>query len=351
MTELHDNICRYLSMIASGQLPEEKIADAFCSSELSSVMDKFAAMSVDIERLNTCNSVLVAQNQRIRDEVRLYRSIFENATVGIMILSGDGAITNVNRAVEYMFSYQAEELKLMNLSDITLPEDDVIDSELRQDLLEGRRNYYQIEKRYVRNDGMLFWGMVTTSVEWDESGTPSLIIMLEDISARKSAEFQMQEASTLDGLTGLYNRKYFDMEFSTLQYGMRLPVSIIVVDVDGLKLINDSIGHDAGDRLILGVATILKEAFRGDDIIARVGGDEFTILLPETCENVLETVLDRLHKCQARFNEAGPDFTVQFSSGYATAVRGEDMPAALKLADQRMYAEKKMHKGTRANPE
>lgn len=350
MTELHDDICRYLSIIASGNLPKERITDSFCSKELSSVIDKFASMSVDIERLNTCNSVLVAQNQRIRDEVHLYRSIFENATVGIMILTGDGTITNVNSAVEYMFGYQAEELKLMHLSDITLPEDYAIDSELWQDLLDGRRNYYQIEKRYVRNDGMLFWGMVTISVERDESGVPNLINMLEDISARKSAEFQLQEASILDGLTGLYNRKHFDAEFSSLQFGMRLPVSIIVVDVDGLKQINDSIGHDAGDRLILGVATILKEAFRGDDIIARVGGDEFTILLPETCENVLQVILDRLHKCQARFNEADPDFQVQFSCGSATAIRGEDMSGALKLADQRMYAEKKMRKGTRANP-
>lgn len=350
MTTFHHDICRYLSKIASGHLTEEKPPDCFCSKELSGVIDRFAAMFTEIERLKTCNLVLVAQNQRIRDDVRLYRSIFENAVVGIMVLSREGVIINVNQAIEYMLGYQVEELKLMSLADVTLPEDYAIDSDLQQDLLEGRRIYYQVEKRYVRNDGILFWGMVTVSVEWDELGVPSLINMVEDISARKSAEVQLEEASTHDGLTGLYNRAYFDMEFSSLQHSMRLPVSIIVVDVDGLKLINDSQGHEAGDRLIVGVATILKEAFRGDDTVARIGGDEFSILLPETGEDALRIVLDRLHKCQDRFNEASPDCNVQFSSGSATALRGCDLPNALKLADELMYAEKIMHKGTRANP-
>lgn len=351
MTVLNHDICRFLSKIAAGHLPENILADSFCSKELSAVIDRFSSMSADIIRLKTCNQVLVDQNQRIRDQVHLYSSIFENAVVGIMVLSENGEIINVNHAIEYMLGYQAEELKLMNLSDITMPEDYELDSELLRDLIEGRRIYYQVEKRYVRNDGILFWGMVTVSVERDESGTPSIINMVEDISARKSAEFQLEEASTRDGLTGLYNRAYFDMEFNSLQYSMRLPVSIIVVDVDGLKLINDSKGHEAGDKLIVSVASILKEAFRGDDTVARVGGDEFSILLPETGEDALASVLDRLHKCHDRFNEAYPNFRVQFSAGSATALKGTGIPGALKLADERMYAEKSLRKGTRANPE
>lgn len=347
MTSFHRDICSYLSKIASGHLPEEKLTELFCSDELSAVTDRFSAMSADIERLKTCNLVLVAQNQRVRDDEHLYRSIFENAVIGIMILSKDGAIINANRAMEYMLGYQIEDLKFMNLSELTMPDDYKIDAELQHDLIEGRRIYYQVEKRYVRNDGILFWGMVTVSVEWDESGMPRLINMVEDISARKSVELQLKQASTHDALTGLYNRAYFDMEFNSLQHSIRLPVSVMVVDVDGLKVINDSRGHEAGDRLIVSVATILKEACRGDDIVARVGGDEFSILLPETDEGALQVVIDRVHKCRERFNSASPYLQVEFSLGSATVYYGVEIPDALRLADERMYAEKITRKGSR----
>jgi diguanylate cyclase (GGDEF)-like protein/PAS domain S-box-containing protein len=344
MTTFNHDICRYLSNIASGRLPDENLTGFFCSKELLDVTNRFSSMSADIERLKTCNLVLVDQNQRIRDDERLYRSIFENAVVGIMILSEDGKVIHVNRAMEYMLGYQAEDLKLMNLSEVTMPEDYSIDAELQQSLIEGRSTYYQVEKRYVRNDGILFWGMVTVSIEWDEAGTPFLINMVEDISARKSVELQLKQASTHDALTGLYNRAYFDSEFTSLQHNMRLPVSIIVVDVDGLKLTNDSKGHEAGDRLIVSVATILTEACRGDDTIARVGGDEFSILLPATDEENLQVVLDRINKSQDRFNNANSNFKVEFSKGSATALKGKDISNALRLADERMYADKMMRK-------
>jgi diguanylate cyclase (GGDEF)-like protein/PAS domain S-box-containing protein len=248
-----------------------------------------------------------------------------------------------------MLGYQVDELKEMSLADLTLPEDHAIDADLQQDVIEGRRNFYHIEKRYTRSDGMLFWSLVTVYAVWDESGKLSLIHMMEDISARKSVELQLEQANTHDSMTGLYNRAYFDREFNRLQYSMRLPVSIIVIDVDGLKEVNDMKGHKAGDRLITSVASILKEAFRGDDTVARVGGDEFSILLPETGEDAILVLVKRLHRCQARFNDANPDFQVHFSTGSATAFKGDHIPQALKLADERMYAEKARHKSSRAS--
>jgi diguanylate cyclase (GGDEF)-like protein len=236
----------------------------------------------------------------------------------------------------------------LSLTDFTLPEDQAIDSEMLLDVMEGKRNYYQVEKRFTRNDGILFWSLVTVFAASSDSGVPSLIYMMEDISARKSVELQLEQTSTHDSMTGLYNRAYFDSEFISLQHSMRLPVSIIMVDVDGLKLLNDSIGHEAGDRLIVNVASILKETFRGDDTVARVGGDEFAILLPETGEDVLQVVIERLHKCHGRFNEANPDSMVNFSFGAGTAFIGKEIPAALKLADERMYANKIKSKAERA---
>ena len=348
MNSLHHDLSHYLSNITSGYLPDELPPDILCRQELLGIMDKISSLSDEVSQLQTESALMKSTYQHIFKQEHLYRSVFEHAVMGIMIVSRDSKIINANQAVEYMFGCQVDELKDMNLSDFTLPEDHAIDAQLQQDVIEGRRNYYHIEKRFTRNDGILFWSLVTAFVVWDESGTLSLIHMLEDISARKAVELQLEQASTHDAMTGLYNRAYFDSEFISLQHCMRLPVSIIVVDVDGLKQVNDSKGHEAGDRLIVGVAAILKETFRGEDTVARVGGDEFSILLPETGEDALQTIIERLHKCQMRFNEASPNCQVHFSIGSATAFRGSAIPETLKIADERMYAEKILHKGSRA---
>lgn len=344
---LHD-LSRSLLNISSGHQAVYLPPDLPCREELLAVMTRISSMSDENSLLQAESTAHKLQYEQIFKQEHLYRSVFDRAVVGIMILSCDSRIINVNQTVEYMFGCPVDELIGMNLSDFTLPEDQVIDEELLQDVMEGRRNYYQIEKRYTRNDGILFWCLLTVFIVCDESGTVSLIHMLEDISARKAVELQLEQENTHDSMTGLYNRAYFDTEFTRLQYSMRLPVSIIMVDVDGLKLLNDSNGHEAGDRLIVNVAAILKETFRGDDTVARVGGDEFSILLPETGEDALHLVIELLHKCRVRFNEANPHMKVNFSTGSATAFQGGEIPKALKLADERMYADKIMHKAARA---
>lgn len=340
----YQDLNRCMAKVSAGILTDELPSGMVCRHELTGIIDKIAALTAEVARLQSESAARQATCQQISKQEQLYRSVFEHAVVGIMIISRESTIIDVNQAVEYLFGYQGHELKEMPLSDFILPEDYAIDRELLQDVIEGSRNYYQTEKRYARNDGIILWCLVTVFAVWDDSGRLSLVHMLEDISAQRSAELQLELASTHDAMTGLYNRAYFDREFSRLQYSMRLPVSIIEVDVDGLKQVNDSQGHEAGDRLITSVAAILKEAFRGDDTAARVGGDEFSILLPETGEEAVQAVCERLRKCQLRFNEANPDGQVHFSLGSATAYKGNEIPGALKQADERMYAEKRLHK-------
>ncbi len=344
MKAFQHDLSRYLSDISAGNLPDELPRDMVCRQELLEFMNKIKSLSDEISQLQAESSTLKSSCKQISKQEHLYRSVFAHAVVGIMIVSRDNRIIDANQSLEYMLGCQVDELKDMSLSDFTLPEDYLIDAELQQDVIEGKRNYYQIEKRYTRNDGMLFWCLETVFAVWDESVTVNLIHMLEDISARRSVDMQLEQASNNDAMTGLYNRAHFDREFNRLQHSMRLPVSIIVVDVDGLKQLNDTKGHEAGDRLIIRVATILKETFRGDDIVARVGGDEFSILLPETGLEIVDAVIERLRKCQASYNAATPNFQATFSIGSATAFKGSEIPKALKLADERMYAEKKIHK-------
>lgn len=302
-------------------------------------------LQAELERLRFELALEKANAQSIIESNRLYKEIFTKSVTGIMILSEEGQILDVNNEIQSMLGYMAEELVTFNLADISMPDDFGTDDDLVRDLLEGRRTYYNIEKRYVRNDGIPLWMLLTAFVITIDSDKRVLINMLEDISARKSDELHLKHVSSHDSLTGVYNRSYFDSEFICLQSGMLMPVSIIVIDIDGLKLINDTKGHAAGDFLIKNVARVLKEAVRGDDLLARIGGDEFAILLPETDEHGAHAVVEHLRKCQHRFNMAQPEYAVNFSMGVATAIKGIDIPATLKKADELMYADKLLSKG------
>ena len=337
-------LSKALEGIASGKIPELKSEALSCYHELVAVATRVQADKEELERLQQELTRETSVARLLADSEHLYREVFAKSVIAIVIATEDGGILDANSAAEGMLGYRIEELKQFHLTDIALPDDHGSDVELIRDLLDGRRLYYNIEKRYVRNDGILLWVMLTTFAVYGETGTPSLVHMFEDISARKSAEQYLQHVSTHDALTGLYNRAFFDVEFNRLQFGLALPVSIVVIDVDGLKKLNDTKGHEAGDYLIIGVAAILKEAFRGDDIVARIGGDEFAAILFETGETEAGKVIERIRKCQKRYNNSTPRYQAYFSIGVATAVRGMDIQATFKEADARMYADKVQRK-------
>jgi diguanylate cyclase (GGDEF)-like protein/PAS domain S-box-containing protein len=286
-----------------------------------------------------------------RESEECFRAIFENALVGSMLLTPDGQIIKVNLMLENLLGYMTNEMNSLNIKDIIFPDDYENDRDLYQSMLDGLRNYYQIEKRIVTNYDTVIWGMLSVSVVRDESGGPHFVVyMIDDISARKGVEEQLNYQRTHDGMTGLYNRAYFDAEFDRMQLGQYFPVSIIAIDLDGLKPVNDVQGHEAGDRLIIAAAVVMQEAFQKNDLVARVGGDEFAILLPAANEDTVGSAVERLRKCQADYNERGSKPELNFSIGAATAYTLDQLSSIWKQADDRMYAEKARHKSERSTP-
>jgi diguanylate cyclase (GGDEF)-like protein len=152
---------------------------------------------------------------------------------------------------------------------------------------------------------------------------------------------ELFHSSTHDALTGLFNRAYFDSEMARLGRGRQTPISVVIADIDGLKLCNDSHGHVAGDALIKAAAQALTESFRAEDVLARIGGDEFGVLLPGVDHEQVEVTLARL---RAAIDKAEPPimgFPLAVSFGSATAETPDGIMEAFKQADQRMYREKR----------
>ncbi|HAS74966.1 MAG TPA: hypothetical protein DCS67_12545, partial [Clostridiales bacterium UBA8960] len=139
---------------------------------------------------------------------------------------------------------------------------------------------------------------------------------VRDITGRKLMEQKLSHLSYHDQLTGLYNRRYFEEEFIRLNVERNLPLTLMMTDVDGLKLVNDSFGHGVGDQLLIKVSELLLKGCRSDDLVARIGGDEFVILLPKTSASEAEEIAGRIMKFSGC--ETIENIQVSMSIGWAT---------------------------------
>ncbi len=164
---------------------------------------------------------------------------------------------------------------------------------------------------------------------------------IRDMTERKIMEDKMIHLSYHDSLTGLFNRACFEREMRRVEMEGKILVSIIVCDVDGLKLINDSLGHDRGDAMLVAAATVLKGAFREGDMVSRIGGDEFAVLLPRIDRAAVAQARERILSAVHAHNEHNIEFPLSISVGYATTY-GEyvSLTELFKEADNNMYREK-----------
>lgn len=206
---------------------------------------------------------------------------------------------------------------------------------------------YTIDHRIIMEDGREKWVRELCMTDFDENGDPIHSIgIVQDISEAKTLELEKEEKqkeieylSFYDHLTKLYNRRFFEAEIKRLDTSRNLPISIIVGDVNGLKILNDSFGHSVGDELLVKMAEILKEACRADDIIARMGGDEFSILLPQTDEDGTKKIIARIKQLCSKEQISGVDISIAL--GYSIKEQAaEDIDEIIKLAENSMYEDK-----------
>ena len=199
--------------------------------------------------------------------------------------------------------------------------------------------------RIVRPDGSIRWIKDRSFPIYDDSGkTHRIVGIAADITDLKLGEEKLKYLSLHDPLTGLYNRIYFEEEMSRIEKARYDTVGIISCDVDGLKLVNDTLGHNQGDNLLVAAARVIRESFREGDLVARIGGDEFSVVLPNTTEPAVENACQRIQEAVASYNATNPELPLSISVGFAVS-NGvhRNLKDLFKEADNNMYRKKLYH--------
>ena len=181
------------------------------------------------------------------------------------------------------------------------------------------------------------------SVDTEWKGLPARLATLRDVTRQKEVEQRLRYMSSHDFLTGLYNRIYYSSEISRLEDSCRYPFSLVMLDANGLKKINDTQGHTAGDQFLRRISEFLQQAFNQDEIVARIGGDEFAIILPNTGQEKADSIMMMLKLRIWQANREHPNRPISVSFGVATLTGAGQMQQALALADKRMYEDKKRY--------
>ena len=167
-----------------------------------------------------------------------------------------------------------------------------------------------------------------------------------DCTEQQRRERELQHLSTHDTLTGIYNRTYFEAVLRQCRLSAQMPLAMVMVDVDGLKRVNDFHGHPAGDDLLRQAGIILRQACRAEDVVARLGGDEFGILLMHADELAAEQVVSRIHGLLNLHNIRHPETVISLSLGTAVAKASRELEDLFDRADMTMYNERRVRRGS-----
>ncbi len=309
---------------------EARFKSIFNESPISLWEEDFSEVKMILERIGSKEMII----DRLNEDYLLVNECVQAVK-----------ILDINQATLDLYNAKSKTELLQSLSQVL-----VVDSleEFRQELLAlvSGVTSFECEIYQKKLTGELIYGWLRLSVPPGYEDTWERVhLSIVDITDRKKGEEKLRFMSFHDALTGLYNRAYFEEELNRLEKSRHYPISIITCDLDGLKQINDTLGHDIGDKAIRSGARILgMGTFRKEDIVARIGGDEFVIILPAVDLDQNPVILKRLEQSINNHNNSNLDDDlyrpISMSYGYSVIQQGCSLMDGYKAADRDMYLNK-----------
>jgi len=315
-------------------------------------MKNVEMVTAQAEQAESHAQVLEKQSAALSESEERFRSAFNYAPIGIALVSPDGRWLKVNRALSEILGYTEAEFLTADFQSMIFHEDLGNTLIKLHELLTDKIPTCQIEQRYIHKTGKMVWTSwsVSTTIDTNQK-RPNLIFQIQDITDKKTAEEQLQHEATHDALTKLPNRAFFMTRLAQAlnksQENPKHKVSVMFIDLDRFKVVNDSLGHLIGDLLLIGIAERLRECLRPNDLVARLGGDEFTILVEGRYEiNEVVRIAERLQeKFADPFDLNGHEIYSSASIGILHASEKHLTPQdIMRDADTAMYQAKRAGK-------
>jgi diguanylate cyclase (GGDEF)-like protein/PAS domain S-box-containing protein len=298
-----------------------------------------------IEGFITDISKRKAAEEALKKSEERHRKILTAIKDGYFEVDLTGNIVFCNEAASRMLGYTEDEFIGINYRTICRDHKYVFNTFNR--LFQTGKTEHALTTEMIQKNGTIVYGELTLSVILDQDGTILGFRGIgRDVTERKQYEDQLKYLSLHDQLTGLHNRTFFENELLRLGNSRDYPVTIIVADLDGLKILNDTVGHEQGDQLLISCAEIMKKSLRQADLLARIGGDEFVIILPRTEFKTGKEIAGRIHaSINAHNNKQAGYLPLSISTGISTSInKSKSLQDTFIEADDLMYRDK-LNKG------
>lgn len=277
-----------------------------------------------------------------KEHIVQYQDIFAKSHVVLMILDPEtGKIIDVNKTAVEFYGWSLAELTRMYIHDINTLSKEEVQKEI-DSVMKGEKAYFNF-KHQTKNKGIIDVEVYSGAIELDHEQV--ILSTIHDASHKVQNEALILEKQKHfeyigyhDYLTGLYNRMFFDIELERLNTERQLPLAVIIGDMNNLKETNDKYSHIQGDQLLVEVAGIFNESVRAEDIVARWGGDEFVIILPQSNEFTVKNVIQRINKkCKSSKSKVKPSISLGY---YIQTEVEDDFYEGLRKAEKIMYKQK-----------
>jgi diguanylate cyclase (GGDEF)-like protein/PAS domain S-box-containing protein len=285
----------------------------------------------------------VAAELRLAQSERRFRSAFDHAPLGVALVDRENRFVRVNHALCRLLGAEAAELIGVDQAEFGDPSDNAIEKEYQLDLVGGRSDAVQYERCYRSRDGRALWALVSATLMADEHEPPHFLVQINDVTERKRAEEELAHLAHHDALTGAANRALLNEEVEheiAVARRRRSRLAVVFIDLDYFKHINDSFGHEAGDTVLKETAARLSRTVRGVDLVGRMGGDEFVVVLSEVrdAQDVLALTEKLRHECGRPLRFDGHEVHLAVSMGVSVFPDdGQDFRTLLRFADSALY--------------